>query len=87
MKQILTLTILLFTATVAFSQEKFRVDYDYVAVVLDAHIFENFSSLKNTVDEFIENYNNEYHHQSLNGKCPKEYLNKSKKQLTLACLK
>lgn len=32
MKQILTLTILLFMATAAFSQEKFRVDYNYISV-------------------------------------------------------
>jgi len=45
--------------------------------VLDAHIFENFPSLRHTVEEFIENYNNEYPHQSLNGKSPKKYLTKS----------
>jgi hypothetical protein len=32
MKQFLILTILLFTATMVFSQNKFRVDYDYIAI-------------------------------------------------------
>ncbi len=32
--------------------------------VLVAHIFENLSSLKITVEEFVENYNNEYPHES-----------------------
>ncbi len=32
MKQILTLTILLFTTTLVFSQDKFRVDYNYVTI-------------------------------------------------------
>jgi len=32
MKQLLILTTLLFTATMAFSQNKFRVDYDYIAI-------------------------------------------------------
>lgn len=31
-KQILILMFMLFTTTIAFSQEKFRVDYDYVAI-------------------------------------------------------
>lgn len=55
MKQILTLTIMLFTTTIAFSQEKFRVDYDYVTIY--APDTETWSDWQEGDNTFVININ------------------------------
>lgn len=41
--------------------------------VLDAYIFSNVKELRVIAEEWVEDYNNNYPHQSLNGKSPKHY--------------
>ncbi|MFL5753864.1 MAG: transposase, partial [Bacteroidia bacterium] len=42
--------------------------------VLDAYIFRNVTELIDIKDEWMEDYNENYPHQSLDGISPKQYL-------------
>lgn len=42
--------------------------------ILDAYIFENLNDLKELAEHWMEDYNENHPHQSLNGKSPKQYL-------------
>jgi putative transposase len=42
--------------------------------VLDAYIFETLDDVRSTTEEWIDHYNNEKPHQSLDDMTPKEYL-------------
>lgn len=50
-----------------------RFNRTYREDVLDAYIFSNVKELKLITEEWVEDYNNNYPHQSLNGKSPKQY--------------
>lgn len=41
--------------------------------ILDAYLFENLTQLRILIEKWMEDYNNNYPHQSLSGKSPKAY--------------